>query len=117
LTSIAIPASSRPVFAAIEKARACLIRRGVRVSGGPSPGDPHPDPQTPIGELLIVNGNAQIFTGFYKDSRIARQFEPTAIENAKRLGGGAARRGAVMVLWTHSPPSDQRNAAQACAFG
>jgi hypothetical protein len=117
LTPIAIPPSWKPVFAAIEKARSCLARRGLRVTGGPSLGAPRHSPETPIGELVVINGNAPVLIGFYENSRVARQFEPTAIKNVKRVGGQLARHGAEIVIWSRPPKVPLRDATALCAFG
>jgi hypothetical protein len=117
LTPLVIPASWRPVFAAIEKARSCLANQGMRVSGGPELGVARTSQETPIGELFIQNGNGPILIGFYESGRRAQQFEPTAIQTAKRIGGQLARRGAVIVFWTRAPTSQQRSTTEGCAFG
>jgi hypothetical protein len=116
LSPLAIPASWRPGFAALQNTGSCLTRQGFRVSGGPSLGEPHRRPETPIGELVIQNGNAPILVGYYQDSRIAQQFEPTAIRNVRRVGGQVQRRDAVIVVWARPPTSQQRNTVDACAF-
>ena len=85
LSPIAIPASWRRVFVQIGKVRACLTSRGLRVTGGPSLGTPRNGPDTPIGELIVIKGNAPTFIGFYESRRAAEQDQPRAIENMKRL--------------------------------
>jgi hypothetical protein len=76
---------------------------------------PRPSSETPIGELIIVNGQAPTFIGFYRSSASAQQFEPTAIRNAGPHGE-VARHGDVIVLWTHRPSDQQRLIVEACAF-
>jgi uncharacterized protein YjeT (DUF2065 family) len=115
LSPIAIPTLWRRVFVQIGKVRACLTTRGLRVTGGPSPGAPRNGPDTPIGELIVINGNALTFIGFYESRRAAEQYERTAINNMKRLGGQLARRGGVIVLWTRPPRAQLRNITEACA--
>jgi hypothetical protein len=117
LSPIAIPASWRRVFVQIGKVRSCLTSRGLRVTGGPSLGTPRNGPDTPIGELIVINGNAPTCIGFYESSRVAQQYEPTAIKNMKRLGGQLARRAAVIVLWTRPPKAQLGAITEACAFG
>jgi hypothetical protein len=80
-------------------------------------GVPRHSPVAPIGELLVVNGNAPVLIGFYENGRVAQRFEPTAIRNIRRVGGQLARRGAVIVLWTRPPAARLRLATEACAFG
>lgn len=63
LRPLAIPASWRPVLAALQKAGSCLTRQGWRVSGGPSLGDPYRRAETPIGELQVHNGTARSSSG------------------------------------------------------
>lgn len=117
LTSLPIPASSRPIFAALERVRSCLTSRGLRVVGGPIIGLGATTPDTPLGELIVVRDRAPTFIAFYKSSQAARRSEPTLIQNAQRLGGVVARRGAVAVLWSRPPANDRRAAVEACAFG
>ena len=115
LTPLTIPPSTRAVSAAIEKTRSCLTKQGLHVTGGPVL--PSQGPNRPDGELLIVHDNAQTFIAFYNSSRKAQRLEPEVIQNVKRLGGEAVRRGAVTVLWTRSPTSQQRSNVERCAFG
>ncbi|HEY6396730.1 MAG TPA: hypothetical protein VIX82_04670, partial [Solirubrobacteraceae bacterium] len=117
LPPVQVPASSRPVFAAVEKARSCLIGLRLRVVGGPVVGLGATTPDTPLGELIVVRDAAPTFIAFYKTSQAARQAEPMVLQNVRRLGGRAARRGAVTVLWSRPPASARRADVEACAFG
>jgi hypothetical protein len=114
LTPIRIPASWRPVFALIENVRSCLSSRGLRVLGGPVLGAPAEGPQTPLGELIV--GPPPTFIAFYKNRQAAREAEPMVLQNARRLGGVVARRGAVTVIWTRPPVSARRAVVDGCAF-
>jgi hypothetical protein len=114
LTPLTIPASTRAVFARIEKTRSCLIKQGVRVTGGPVL--PSQGPNSPDGELLIVYDGAQTFVAFYDSSRKARRLELEIVQNVKRIGGQVVRRGAVTVLWTHPATSQLRDRVEVCAL-
>jgi hypothetical protein len=118
LRPLAIPASWRAVFAAIEKTRLCLTSRGLRVLGGPSLGINN-GPDGPIGELDVANGRDAMPTliGYYRSSRAAQHFEPTARKNVGRLGGVVQRRGEVILVWPHRPTGHQRATVATCAFG
>jgi hypothetical protein len=116
LKSLPIPTSSRRVFAVIESVRSCLTSRSLRVAGGPVLGAAANGPQTPLGELIVVHGNAPTFIAFYKSHDAAQRAEPMVIQNARRLGGVVARHGAVTVLWSRPPAGPQRAAVEACGF-
>jgi hypothetical protein len=117
LPTIAIPAPTRAIFAAIEKARTCLTTQGFRVTGGPFyPTDPPYRQSVPDGEL-VIESVTPTFIAFYDSGRTAQRFERQLVQNADRLGGRVERRGAVTVLWTRQPAAQQRSGIEACAFG
>jgi hypothetical protein len=106
-----MPASLRAVVERITAARACLTRKGLRVTGGAV--FPQQGPSSPDGELITRGA----FIAFYTDSRKAQRLEPEVRQNARRFGGQVVRNGAVTVLWIHPPASGLRNAVSGCAFG
>jgi hypothetical protein len=111
-----ISVALRTAFTALGKTRACLIKRGLRVVGGPVlPSGPF-DPGSPDGELIVGSGADGAFIAFYGDAQRAQRLEPAAIGRAKRFGGQVERRGAVTVVWVRAPASGLRSSVDACAL-
>ncbi len=115
LRPLAIPASWRPVIAAIAHARSCLTGHGLQVTGGPSLGSQR-GADIPIGELEIANTAAPpVFVGFYVNPKRALEFERTSLKGATRTGQ-VVRHGNVIMLWPLAPSSQQQAIEEACAF-
>lgn len=115
LRPLAIPASWRPVIAAIARARSCLTGHGLQVTGGPSLGSSR-SADTPIGELEIANPAAPpVFVGFYVNPKRALEFERTSLKGAGHAGQ-LVRHGNVIMLWPLAPSSQQQAIEEACAF-
>jgi hypothetical protein len=115
MTPIAIPPAWRRVFATLDRVRACLTGHGLRVTGGPALGMPRTGPDTPIGELVVINGEAPGLIGFYVTDRGA-ELVGRENEHSKHVTA-MTRRGAVLVLWTGPASAQLRTATAACAFG
>lgn len=117
LKRLVVPEQSHAVLAVIAAARACLVARGLRVTGGPVSPPSGYSPGGPAGELIVGDAANGAFIAFYSDPRTAQELERKLIENAKHLRGQVNARGAEAVLWIHPPPSGLRAIVQACAFG
>jgi hypothetical protein len=105
------PAASATAIEAIAQTQACLRSDGLEVKGGPVPPAGHGQ-GGPEGELVV--GDALI--AFYADERFAQRAEPEVRRNAGGFGGKLERRGAVTVLWIHSPANALRARVLACLF-
>ncbi len=113
---VALPRASQPtaspaVVKAIVRSRACLIRVGLAVKGGPVPPEGH-GPGGPEGELIA--GDALI--AFYVDPGTAKRAEPEVLHNARTFHGEVERRGTVTVLWLQPPPKDLLSNVHGCVF-
>ncbi len=116
LPSLMLSPAVRRMIAALEKARRCLIARGVRVVGGPVLPPVSPGSSSPDGELVVGRSAAHVlFIAFYTDAARAQRLLAQLMRNAGRLKGQVERHGAVTILWVQ-PPSGSRAAGQACAF-
>ena len=118
LRPLAIPAVWRPVFADIQKTRACLTRHGEQVIGGPSLGNGN-GPTGPIGELNLPQTGHRLPTliGYYPSGAAARRVEPGLLPRLRRLGAVAERRGWAIIVWLHQPTRQERRSLEACVFG
>jgi hypothetical protein len=114
LSGLVISASLRAVAGRIEVARACLTRKGLRVTGGPAFPPDRSSPSRPDGELIA--GAVGAFIAVYTDPAKAQRLEPEAMQNAKRHGWQVERHGAVTVLWIHPPSSGARSTVGTCVF-
>jgi hypothetical protein len=97
------------VVKAIGMARACLIRAGLAVKGGPVPPEGH-GPGGPEGELILSDA----LIAFYTDPSTAKRAEPEVLHNARRFHGEVERRGTVTILWIQRPPNDLRSSVHGC---
>jgi hypothetical protein len=114
LTPLAVTPKTRAVIAAIDAARMCMTRKGLRVSGGPV--FPQQSPTSPDGELIVGNGHGGAFVAFYTDASRAARLEPEVRQNTRGSAAQVERRGAVTVVWIHRPASGLRDAVLSCAF-
>jgi hypothetical protein len=110
-------AKARAVATRIAAVRSCLRDRGFQVSGGASPSPRQATRDAPAGELVIVNGSAPVFVGFYEEVADARRQLDAASERARRYGGRAVRRGSTIVSWSRAPQRDLRRHVETCAVG
>ena len=118
LHPVSTPTASAGVISAIAKARACLTRHGLLVTGGPVPPEGH-GPGGPEGELVL----APALIAFYANAQIARRAEPEILRNTHEIlrnthafDGEIDRRGAVTVLWIARPANGVRSIVQRCVF-
>jgi hypothetical protein len=96
-----------------DQARACLSDAAFRVTGGPrAPGDRN----APDVELIVNDGGAMAFIGYYKEVERAKRFESDLRRNARRFNGSVERRGPVSVVWVRKPSPDERRRIEGCAF-
>jgi hypothetical protein len=111
LPRVSPPTASHAVTKTIGRARACLIRAGLAVRGGPVPPEGR-GPGGPEGELIVSDA----FIAFYIDPGTAKRAEPEVLHNARRFHGEVERRSTVTILWLHPPPKDLRSNVHGCVF-
>jgi hypothetical protein len=97
--------------------RSCLLDQGLAVSGGATPSAAQEARGAPAGELVVVNGAAPVFIGFYETDADARRQLHAAAEQARRHGGRAVRRGATIVSWSREPGRDLQQHVETCVVG
>jgi len=98
----------------VAKARSCLLRKRLRVSGGPGPGQGAAGEESADGELIVGDGTGGAIIGFYPGPATSRILEPEVAANVARLGGHVERRGAEIVWWTRSPVASLLADIRAC---
>jgi hypothetical protein len=108
---------TRAVATQIATVRSCLLSEGLQVSGGASPSSDHAAQDAPAGELVIVNGTAPVFIGFYRADADARRQLDAASEQARRHGGRVIRRGSTIVSWSRAPQRDLQQHVETCVVG
>lgn len=111
LPRVSPPPASPAVVKAIGRSRACLIRAGLAVKGGPVPPEGH-GPGGPEGELIVSDA----LIAFYIDAGTAKRAEPEVVHNARGFHGDVERRGTVTVLWLQTPSKDLRSNVRGCVF-
>jgi hypothetical protein len=111
LPRVSPPTASPAVVKTIGRARACLIRAGLAVKGGPVPPEGH-GPGGPEGELIVCDA----LIAFYIDPNTAKRAEPEVLHNARGFHGEVERRSAVTVLWLQPPPNHLRSSVHGCVF-
>ena len=106
MSRVQISAPLRAAFAAIARSRACMVKAGLRVAGGPVPpqGSSSPD-----GELDIGTGNGGALIAFYPDASEAQRLEPGIVQRTKSLGAVVERHGAVTVVWVGAASGVRRD--------
>lgn len=104
------------MITALDRARGCLTARGLRAVGEPVLPPSPPGSTIADGEILLSSSIHPTFIAFYTDAGRARRLEPRVVQNARRVGGQVERRGAVTILWTHTPTRSLRGTVEGCAF-
>lgn len=108
---------ARAVATQIAAVQSCLLSQSFQVSGGATPSSGQAAQDAPAGELVIVNGSAPVFIGFYPTDADAQRHLPAASEQARRDGGRAVRRGSTIVSWSREPQRDLRQRVETCVAG
>lgn len=108
---------TRAVATQIAAVRSCLLNQGLQVSGGASPSSGQATQDAPAGELVIVNGSAPVFIGFYDGAADARRQLQAASQRARQHGGRVVRRGSTIVSWSREPQRDLQRHVATCMVG
>lgn len=111
-TRISRPApqsSTETLAASIDKARACLNKRGFRASGGPLASS-----ASPGGELVVAAPSGGAFVAYYRGAGEAARQQPSVLTRVARAGGSTDRYGSVVVAWVRQATNAFKAAVRAC---
>ena len=113
LASLVFSPAERAVRTRLERARSCLVGKGLRPAGGlvlPAPG---PASTEPDGELVIAPKGVA-FIAVYTTAPRARRIEPILRQSHTSTPILFERRGTVTIAWSGNPASAVRNMVWAC---
>lgn len=113
LPSLVLSPAERALSARLDRARGCLIAKGLRVLGAPVLPPPRVSSTEPDGEL-VISSTTPTFIAFYRTAARAQRIEPTLRRSDAHAPVLLERRGAVTIAWSRPPGSGLRNMVWAC---